>query len=244
MSTLQISKEKLIKTATRIANDATWVFGIVVAMSIISSLSTIRYLNSISDDLGDLYEKDIKGQSYAQNAYATLLEAEASAKDLALASSDDERKEAADTLRVKGGAMRSLLLKAIPTLEKGKYRTLTAKSKADAKLFVETIERGLGPDGSATPDVEGSRQLLAALASPSSALKNDLGKLNDVKKSSSFGSLKSVRTQLRVSLYINITILVISLGIRIFLWRGKKNGERGTSKNDCGDKDKAAKETS
>jgi hypothetical protein len=219
------TREKLVKTATYIANDATWVFAIVVAVSIVSSFSSIRYLSGLDDDLGDLYEKDIKGQTYAQNAYVTLLGIESTAKDLALAETEDARTASADSLRAQGASLRSLVFKVAPTFDSGKYKTLIARSKADAIAFAETLQRELGPSGSRAPEEARARELLSDIKPRVVALKSDLVKINDVKRRSNLAWFRAVRVQLRVSLYATIAILAVSLGVRIFLWRGKKRAE-------------------
>jgi hypothetical protein len=216
----RLSKERLLKTATYVATDATWVFAIVVAMSLVSSFFSIRYMSGLDDDLGAMYEQDIKGQNYAQNAYATLLEAESTAKDLALAETGAARAAAVASLRSQGASLRSLVLKALPSLDSGKYRTLTARSKADANAFVDALQKGLG--ASEAPDQEAARALLASIEAPAKALKSDLLKLNDVKRRAGVNAFRAVRLQLRLSLYATIGILAVSIGVRIFLWRGQK----------------------
>ena len=218
----KVSRAKLVKTATYIANDATWVFVIVVAISLVSSLSSIRYLSGLDDDLGDVYEKDIKGQTYAQNAYVTLLGIESTAKDLALAETEDERTASADALRSQGASLRSLVFKVAPTFDSGKYKTLIAKSKADTIAFIEDLQRGLGPAGSSGLDGAQARALVSDIGPRGAALRSDLVKINDIKRRSNLAWFHAVRVQLRISLYATITILAVSLGVRVFLWRGKK----------------------
>lgn len=223
----RLTREKLVGTATYIANDATWVFAIVVAMSLVSSFASIHYLSGLDDDLGDLYEKDIRGQTYAQNAYATLLGIESTAKDLALAETEDERTAADASLRTQGAALKALVFKVVPTFDSGKYRTLIARSKADVVALADSIQRSLGPAGSAAPDEAEARTLLAAIKPASAALKTDLVKINDVKRRSNLAWFRAVRVQLRVSLYFTIAILAVSVAVRVFLWRGKKRAGTG-----------------
>ena len=55
-------REWLGRTARRIATDATWVFVIVMSLSIGSTFFSIRYLSGLESDLGELYENDVKGR--------------------------------------------------------------------------------------------------------------------------------------------------------------------------------------
>jgi hypothetical protein len=190
MATTRITREKVVKTATYIANDATWVFAILVGLSLVSSFFSIRYLSGIDGDLGALYEKDIRGPTYAQNAYATLLSIESTIKDLALAETEEKRNASAEALRSQSSSLRTLVFKVVPTFDSGKSKTLLAD---------------IGP--------------------AADALKADLLKLNDVKRRSNLAAFRAVRLQLRLSFYGTIALLGLSIGVRVFLWRGKKRVE-------------------
>ena len=85
-------REWLGRTARRIATDTTWVFVIVMSLSIGSTFFSIRYLSGLESDLGELYENDIKGQTYAQNAYVSLLGMESELKDLIISDGGDRGK--------------------------------------------------------------------------------------------------------------------------------------------------------
>jgi hypothetical protein len=216
-----------VKAATHIANNSTWVFVIVVLMSIVSSFSSIYYLSGLDGDLGGIYEKDIKGQNYAQNAYATLLAIESTAKDLVLAETFEGRRASADALRIQNASLRTLIFKVAPTFDSGKYRTLIARSKADATAFTDLIQKLLGPNTAGTPGGDEARGLLAEIESGSAALKSDLVKLNDIKRRSSLTWFRAVRVQLRVSLIATVAIFAVSICVRVFLYRGQRRVARG-----------------
>jgi hypothetical protein len=226
-------RARLVRFATKAATDATWVFAIVVAMSAISSASSIFYLNGIAGDMDDLLEKDIKGQTLVQRAYDTLIEIESEAKDLALASDEKERAAAADSLRSQLPALRSLVLRAAPTLNAKTYRTLIASSKADASAFASALQKSLGPQGSPPPDEAASRSIQAEVKSLSVGLKDDLVKINDVKRRSSSRQLRSVMIQLRVSLISTVAILVGSIIVRTFIYRGQKRAKARAEKSEA-----------
>ena len=217
---------KLIRTATAIANDATWVFVIVVAISVLSSFSSISYLSGLNGDLDDMYEKDIKGQTYTQSAFAALIGIESTIKDLALAETDAERTASANELRAQNAALRSLVLKVTTTFDAAKYRTLIATSKVDALACVDMIQKELGPAGSGAPDKAAARALLYSLAPSSTKLKGDLNNLNDIKRRSNRAWFRAIKLQLRLSLYATVAILVISIGVRVFLWLGQRRARR------------------
>jgi hypothetical protein len=214
----------LARTAIHISNNATWVFVIVVAMSVMSSFSSIYYLSGIDDDLGGMYEKDIKGQRYAQNAYATLLTIESTAKDIVLAEADEARAVSSDALRAQGASLRALVFKVTPTFDSSMYRTIIANTKADTAALTDIIQKAIGSDASRVATDGEARRLLAGIESASAALKGDLVKLNDIKRRSSLAWFGAIRVQLRISLIATIVIFAASIAVRVFLYRGQKRG--------------------
>jgi hypothetical protein len=220
-------RELLVRTAIHIANNATWVFAIVVVLSVMSSFSSIHYLSGIDDDLGGMYEKDIKGQRYAQNAYATLLSLESTAKDIVLAGTDEARAAAADALRAQSASLRALVFKVTPTFDSGKYRTIIANTKADTAALTDIIRQALSSDASRAPTTDEARTLLAGIESASVSLKSDLIKLNDIKRRSSLAWFGAIRVQLRISLIATIVIFTVSIAVRIFLYRGQRRRGEG-----------------
>jgi len=216
----------LVKAAIHIASNATWVFVIVVAMSVMSSFSSIYYLSGIDDNLGGMYEKDIKGQRYAQNAYATLLTIESTAKDIVLAEADGARTASADALRAQSASLRALVFKVTPTFDSSMYRTIIANTKADTTALTDLIQKTIGSDASGVAAEGEARSFLAGVESASAALKGDLVKLNDIKRRSSLAWFGAIRVQLRISLIATIVIFGASIAVRVFLYRGQRRGAR------------------
>ncbi|MGA2545274.1 MAG: MCP four helix bundle domain-containing protein [Rectinemataceae bacterium] len=225
-------REWLRRRALRIATDATWVFVIVITLSLGSSFFSMRYLSGLESDIGELYENDIKGQTYAQNAYVSLLGIESAEKDLIISEREEERMEAADALRAQSASLRSLVLKATPTIDSAKYRTLIAKSKAHVSAFIAALQKGLGDPGEKAPTAEAGKALLADLRPSLAALRNDLLTLNEIKRSANRNFIREVRLQLRISLAITIAILTVSLAVRIFLFRASRRAARTACSED------------
>jgi hypothetical protein len=221
----------IARAAVHVAGNPTWVFAIVVAMSVLSSATSILYMRELDDDLGGIYEKDVRGHFYAQNAYATVLAIESTAKDLVLAEDAAGRSASAESLRSQSLALRGLVQKAAPTFDSGKYRTLLANTKAETAdlgdYIAEELE-GLDAQGMTTESPALARVLLEGIRERSPALKGDLVKLYDVKRRSSLAWFKAVRLQLKVSLLITVAIFLVSIGLRIFLYRGQKRAAAGS----------------
>lgn len=213
----------LSKKAIRIATDATWVFVIVIALSLGSSAFSIRYLSGLESDIGDLYENDIKGQTYAQNAYITLVDIQSAVKDLIIAGSEKERSNSADALKKGCASLESLVLKVTQTFNPARYRTLIAKSKRDLTALVDAIRGRLGDD---PPTETQGRELLADLQPLAASLRADIVTINDVKRSANQNGLRAVRIQLRISLAITIVILLITVAVRFFLYRAARRSLR------------------
>lgn len=226
------AREVVLRAAVHIAMNPTWVFVIVVAMSILSSFSSIIYLSGIDDGLGGVYERDIRGQSYAQNAYAAVLAIESAAKDMIIVESSSERASAAEELRGQNASLRAFVRRATPTLDSGMYRTLIAKIKSETTTLTDLVQERIGVESSTPRSVDqaSARELLAGIESASSALKGDLVKLNDIKRRSSSAWFRAIRVQLKLSLFLTVAIFVVSIGVRIFLFRGQKRAEAQRTK--------------
>ena len=213
------------ETTARVATDATWVFLIVLVLSLGSSLFSIRYLSSLDSDIGELYENDIKGQTYAQNAYASLVSIESELKDIALAESEGARRSAIDSLRADSASLRSLVLKATPTIDSAKYRTLISKSKRDLTSLILAFQNGLGTSPE-IPTAEQGRAVLADIRPSLAGLRNDLLTLNDIKRSANRNGIRAVQIQLRISLALTVAILAISLAVRFLIYRASRRAAR------------------
>jgi hypothetical protein len=216
----------LSRTAVRIATDATWVFIIIIFLSLCSSAFSIRYLSTLDSDFSDLFENDIKGQTIAQNAFVALLEIESNVKDLVMASSEQARSEAEASLSRKCASLQSLIPKVTLTLKAGKYATLIAKSKRDVNVLADKIHSGVGVDPSTQNQ---DRALLADVQTAIAPLRDDIIRINDIKRNANRNWLHAIRIQFRISLSTTIGILLISLAVRVFLYRSIRISVRKTS---------------
>jgi hypothetical protein len=225
-------RERLARTALRIATDANWVFVIVMVLSLGSSFFSVRYLSGLESDIGELYENDIKGQTYAQNAYVSLLGMESAVKDLIISEEEEARRAAAEALRTQSASLASLVLKATPTIDSAKYRTLIAKSKTDASSFIGILRKELGASVGRAPTSEEGKALLADLRLSLASLRSDLLTLNDIKRSANRSVIRQVRVQLRISLAVTLAILAVSLAIRVILFRASRTSRRPACEED------------
>jgi hypothetical protein len=221
------AREWLTRTAIRVATDATWVLIIVVAIALISSAFSIRYLSGLESDIADLYENDVKGQTYAQNAYVELLIIESTMKDLAIVETQPERSAATAQLLKDCNSLQTSILKALSTLNAKRYKSLIARARQESAAFVAAMESRIG-NGIAT--IEQGEKLIAEYPNLSAAIRNDIAIVNDLKRNANSRGLQAVRIQLRVSLAITIAILLVSIAIRLFIYRSSRLAERRISK--------------
>jgi hypothetical protein len=217
-------REWFSQTTIHIATDATWILIIVLVLSLSSSAFSIRYLSGLESDIADLYENNIKGQTYAQNAYVDLLEIESAAKDFVFAEDQQARFASAAGLAGNFASLQSFVLRVTHTLNATKYKSLIARSKQDVTTLVDSIRNRL--DDSLT--IEQGRRFLNDLPAIAMPLRNDIITINDIKRNANSSGLRAVRIQLRISLVITIVLLLISVAVRIFLYRSSRRTLRKT----------------
>jgi|GEM_PF-3406953 len=208
----------MVRVSLNIAGNPTWVFAIVVTMAVFSSVSSMIYLRGLEDDLGGVYEKEVGGQAYAQNAYAATLALESAAKDLVLAEDARARADAAGALLRQCSSLDATVKKAASTFNSRRYRTLIAKTKAETDDLDSMVQARLsGVVGEAE-----ARSLLGGVLAKTEDLKTDLFKLYDIKRRSSRTWFNAVGIQLRASLLITVAILAVSVAVRVFLYQGQR----------------------
>ena len=124
------------------------------------------------------------------------------------------------------------MLKATPTIDSAKYRTLIAKSKTDAASFIGILQKELGASEGRAPTTEEGKALLADLRLSLAALRGDLLTLNDIKRSANRSVIRQVRVQLRISLAATLAVLAVSLAVRVFLFRASRRSPRPACEED------------
>lgn len=219
MGTRTYRLEWLLRTATRIATDATWVFIIVVVLSLISTAFSVRYMSSLQSDIADIYENEVRGQNYAQNAYITFMDFESTVKDFVIAESEEMRSAATTTIEKDLTSLQSSISKVTLTLKASRYRTLIANSKRDMAALADAVHSRLAIE---LLTQEQGRELLDDLKAIAEPLRNDIITMNDIKRSANRSGLRAVQIQLRLSLAATIGLLLFSIAIRYFLYRSSK----------------------
>lgn len=217
----------LSDAAIRVGTDTTWVLVIVLTLSLMSSAFSIRYLTSLDSDISDLYENDIKGQTYAQNAFVDLLQIESTAKDLVIGDSASSRAASARSLAGECSTFPSLIQRATSTLNASRYKTLIARTRQDAAAVVDLvtgeIDRGIST-------LERGRILLGELQTAMGPLRSDIQTINDLKRGANSRGLRAVRIQLRVSLGTTIAVLLASVSVRLSIYRSQRRAAKKSSR--------------
>ena len=211
--------EFLSRVAVRVATNATWVLAIVIFLSLLSSAFSIRYLSSLQGDIDEIYENEVRGQTYAQNAYVALVEIESEVKDLVLSESEDYRLASATDITQHCTALQALVRRATLTMSATRYRTLISNVTKDVSSVADTIRHRLA---GGTPTQEQARALLTELEPLASALRTDIATINDVKRTGNTSGLRAIRIQLQVSLATTVIILLLSITVRLLIYRSSR----------------------
>ena len=218
-------RQWLSETSIYVATNPTWVLIIVLLLSLSSSAFSIRYLSGLNSDISDIYENNIKGQTYAESAYVALLQMQSTAKDFVIADTQQTREATAAALSRDCDSLQSLVLKVTRTLNARRYRTLIARSKQDMTALSLAVHARFAADLSTLDE---GRQLLADLETVVAPLRGDIATINDLKRSANNTRLLAVRIQLRITLVTTIAILLLSVAVRVFLYRSSRRSLRAT----------------
>jgi len=213
----------LKKTIVYVATNATWVLVIILILSLSSTAFSVRYLNNLQNDIDDLYENGVKGETYAQNANIDLIESESTAKDIVLADSQEARSASAANLALECNTLQSMVLKTTSTLNGARYRTLIARTKKDTATLVESMRSQVAIGFSTS---EQARNVLATFQAVAAPVRTDISTINDLKRTANSRGLRIVQIQLRISLATAVVILLVSVAVRVFLYRTSQQSLR------------------
>jgi hypothetical protein len=197
-----------------------WVFGIIISITLISSIYSISYIRSIETDFTLLYENDVKGQDYVQNANTTLQNITSKVKDLIISGDPATKETDLNEIEKDIKMMRFMVNKATPTFYTKTGKQSVNKSKKDMTIFVNSLESELDRD---EINISNGLEILSSIEDQSNKLSADLKRLSELKRNNISLTFKKVKTQLGISLASTIFILVFSVIMRISIYvNGRK----------------------
>jgi hypothetical protein len=205
-----------------------WVFGIIISITLISSIYSITYIKSIETDFTLLYENDVKGQDYVQNANTTLQNIKSKVKDLIISGDPNTKEIDLNEIEKTIKLMRLMVNKATPTFYTKSGKQSINRSKKDMTLFVNSLESELDRD---EINITNGSEIISNIEDQSNRLSSDLQRLSEIKKNSIYLTFKKVRAQLEISLASTIFILVFSIIMRISIYINGRKKLSGTPPN-------------
>lgn len=206
-----------------VATHYTGAFIIVLTISIFTCIFTINYLTMLEANLNDVFENEIAGQDYAQSAYSHLLVIENAVKDIIIFQEPKITDSSLVTIRKSMAALKAAMDDATPRFYTPAGREILAQSKKDMNSYLAylgSILRPLSDD----PDID--RALLAKLKARKDNLQADFKHLIANKAANSKNGYQDIIVQLRLSLILNIAIVVAGVGIRVFMYVNTRRQQR------------------
>jgi hypothetical protein len=222
-----------------IATHYTGAFIIVLTISIFTCGFTINYLSMLEANLNDVFENEIAGQDYAQSAYGHLLVIESAVKDIIIFQEAENTKTSLAAIQKSMDGLKKAMDDATPRFYTPAGREILAQSKKDMNSYLKYLQSILEPLGHET---EVDRTLLARLKERKDTLQADFKHLIANKTANSKNGYQDIIVQLRLSLILNIVIVVAGVGIRIFMYVNTRRQQKALQAATgpvpaCGDND-------
>jgi hypothetical protein len=197
------------------------VFVIMLGVTVVSSIFSIRYINSLENDFDQMFENDIKGLSYVQKAYSTLLMIESDIKDIKIFNDDKMTKISVEKINNNLAVLKSLVSDAESKFFPSAGLRLIKKSKRDIDDFTLMINDTIG---SKIKNNQYDNEVITKIDAFEATLKDNFERLNRIKTTSSQKKFDGIKLQLKISLIITIILFIATLIIRIvvFLHNRKK----------------------
>ena len=73
---------KIISNLPSLLADYTWSFIIIISITIVSSIFSINYLNSLESEINQIFQYDVAGRSNIKDAYSIIQQIDSELKDL------------------------------------------------------------------------------------------------------------------------------------------------------------------
>jgi hypothetical protein len=206
------------KTIATLLQNPTWGLAIAVVIALVVNISTIQYIASLQNSLQIMVKTDLIGQNYIQSTRIKLLSMDKEIKNLFLLSDFDEKFLAAEKILTYKSEVEALLAKSKPFFRTKKSGQLIGEA---GKLFSECA---ITVDSLIVLSKSGATgEALGILTGP---MKNELEKLDErldyldgLKLRHDIKMFKSIDYQLSISIIFTVIALVITIGVKIFMYR-------------------------
>jgi hypothetical protein len=229
------NSSRFAKLINLLITNPAWGLVIAIVISLVGNLLTIQYIFTLQSDLESMFNTDLIGQNYVQTARIKLLTINKEINKLFLVTDIDDKYLATEKILTYKRDTEALLAKSKPFFRQRKSSQLLTEA---TKLFAEcsatidsvvTISKVDGKGGA--PDI-----LTGQLKTQFERLDAQLAELDQIKIKHDLRLFRNIDYQLSVSIVFTIIALVITIGIRILMYRRKK--KLGKSRKSGGDGDR------
>jgi hypothetical protein len=209
------------KTIATLFQNPTWGLVIAVVIALAVNISTIMYIASLQNDLQAMLNTDLIGQNYIQSARIKLLSIDKDINNLFLLIDLDEKYVATERILTNKREVEALLAKSKQFYRSRKNIQLVGEA---GKLFAEcaiTIDSliALSKSG-ATGEAIGI--ITGYMKNEFETLDDRLNYLDGLKQRHDIKIFKNIDYQLSISIIFTVIALVITIGIKLFMYRKKR----------------------
>ncbi len=198
-----------------LATNFTGAFIIVLAISLVTCIYSISYLTTLETGLTDVFENEIQGQNYAQTAFSQMLIIESAVKDIIIYGDPDQTSRSMDQINTSRTALKAAMNAATPHFYTPAGKGILAQTKKDMNNYLGTLQTAVNVLQD-TPNL--GIEMLNELKDRKNRLQAELQHLIANKTANSQIGFHELVSRLRLSLICTIVIIVISIGIRVFMY--------------------------
>ena len=209
------------KTIATLIRNPTWGLVIAVVIALFVNISTIQYILSLQNNLEAMFNTDLIGQNYIQSTRIKLLSIDRDINNLFLLIDLDEKYVATERILTNKRDVAALLAKSKQFYRTKKSSQLVGEA---SKLFAEcaiTIDSliGLSKSGAAG---EAIGIITGNMKTQFETLDDRLNYLDGLKLRHDIKVFKNINYQLSISIIFTVIALVITIGIKLFMYRKKR----------------------
>ncbi len=209
-------------------HNPTWGLVVAVVIALIANLSTIQYIFSLQNNLEGMFKTDLIGQNYIQTARIKLLSINKDINNLFLLTDVDEKYLVTEKILTHKREVGELIAKSKPFYGTKKSSRLVGEAGASFAECAITIDSLIALSKS-----EATGEAVDVITGPMKhefeTLDSLLGYLDGVKQRHDIRVYKNIDYQLTISIIFTLVALVITIGVRIFVFRSQKKGSRSTT---------------
>ena len=202
-------------------HNPTWGLVVAVVIALIANLSTIQYIFSLQNNLEGMFKTDLIGQNYIQTARIRLLSINKDINNLFLLTDVDEKYLVTEKILSHKREVGELIAKSKPFYGTKKSARLVGEAGATFTECVTTID-SLIVLSKAEETNEAVNVITGPMKHEFETLDSLLGYLDGVKQRHDIRLYKNIDYQLTISIIFTLVALVITIGVRIFVFRSQK----------------------